>query len=57
MQLIADQFGRKRGQKMRKDVDYKHLQEYFQKYFVIHERSAVKNSFSTNVCYTPDGLC
>ena len=25
---------------------------FFQKYFVVHEQSAVKNSFSTYVCYT-----
>ena len=30
-------------QKMRKDADYKALQEFFQKYFVVHERWAVKN--------------
>ena len=29
---------------------------FFQKYFVGHEESAVKNSFSTYVCYGPDGL-
>ena len=28
----------------------------FQKYFVVHERSAVKNSFRTYVCYAPDVL-
>ena len=28
----------------------------FQKYFVVHEQSAVENSFSTYICYTPDGL-
>ena len=44
--MIIDQLGRKRCQKKSKDVDYKLLQEFFQKYFVVHERSAVKNSFS-----------
>ena len=29
---------------------------FFQKYFVAHEQSAVKNSFSTYLCYAPDGL-
>ena len=43
-------------QKKRKDVDYKLLKEFFQKYFVVHEQSAVENSFSTQVCYGPDGL-
>ena len=28
----------------------------FQTYFVVHEQSAVENSFSTYVCYAPDGL-
>ena len=38
-------------------VDYKLLKELFQKYFVVHEHSAVKNSLSTYVlCYAPDGL-
>ena len=37
-------------------MDYKLLKEFFQKYFVVHERSAVKNSFSTYVCYALDGL-
>ena len=53
---IYDQFGRKRCLKKRKDVDYKLLKKYSQKYFVVHEQSAVKNLFSTYVCYTPDGL-
>ena len=53
---MIDQFGRKRCQKKRRDVDYKFLQEFFQKYFVVHEQSAVENSFSTYVCYAPDGL-
>ena len=39
-----------------KDVDYNFLQEFFQKYFVVHEQSAVKNSPSTYVCYALDGL-
>ena len=33
----------------RKDVSYQLLQEFFQKYFVAQERSAVKNSFSTYI--------
>ena len=37
---IIDQFGRKRCQKKDKDVDYKLLSEFFQKYFVVHKRSA-----------------
>ena len=53
---IIDQFWRERCQKKRKDVDYKLLQEFIQKYFVEHEQSAVENSFSTYVCYAPDGL-
>ena len=56
MAQIIDQFGRKRCQKKREDVDYELLQEFFQNYFVVHEQSAVENSFSTYVCYAPDGL-
>ena len=56
MARIIDQFGRKRCQKKRKDVDYKLLLEFLQKYFVLHEQSAVENLFSTYVCYVPDGL-
>ena len=56
MARIIDQFGRKRCQKKRKDVDYKLLKEFIQKYFVVHEQSTVKNSFGTYVCYAPDGL-
>ena len=37
-------------------MDYKLLQKFFQKYFVVHEQSAVENSLSTYVCYAPDGL-
>ena len=37
-------------------MDYKLQQEFFQNNLVVHERSAVKNWFSTYVCYTPDGL-
>ena len=37
-------------------MDYELLKEFFQKYFVLHEQSAVENSFSTYVCYAPDGL-
>ena len=43
---MINQFVRKRCQKKRKDVEY----------FVVHEQSAVKNSFSTYVCYAPEGL-
>ena len=49
MPRIIDQFGRKRCQKKRKDVKYKILSEFTQKYFVAYERLAVKNSFSTYV--------
>ena len=56
MPQIVDQFGRKRCQKKRKDVDYNLLLEFFQKYFVVHEQLAAKDSFSTYVCYAPDGL-
>ena len=44
---IIDQFRRKMCQKKRKDVSYQLLWEFFQKYFVLHELSAVKNLFST----------
>ena len=44
-----DQFGRKRCQKKRKDVSHQLLWQLLQKYFVVHERSAVKNSFSTYI--------
>ena len=37
-------------------MDYTLLLEFFQKYFVVYEQSAVENSYSTYVCYTPDGL-
>ena len=46
---IIDQFARKRCQKKRKDVGYKLLLEFFQKYFVVHQQSAVENSFSKYV--------
>ena len=39
----------KRCQKKHKDVYYKLSIEFFQKYFAVHERSAVKNSFTTYV--------
>ena len=42
--------------KKRKDVDYNLLEEFFQKYFVVHEQLAVNNSFRKYVCYGPDGL-
>ena len=44
-----DQFGRKRCQKKREDMDYKLLYEFFQKYFAVHDLWAVKNSVSTYV--------
>ena len=44
MPQIIDQFGSKRYQKKRKDVYYKLLSDFFQKYFVIQEQSAVKNT-------------
>ena len=53
---IVDQFGRKRCQKKRKNVNHKLLSQFFQKYFFVHDRLAVKKSVSTYVCYTPDGL-
>ena len=53
---IIDQFGRKRCQKKHKDVCYKLLCEFFQKYFVVHQWSAVKYSFSKYVCYDTGGL-
>ena len=56
MPQIIDQFGHKRCQKKRKDVEYKVLSEFFQKCFVVDEQSAVENSFSTYVCYAVDGL-
>ena len=52
---MIDQFGHKKCKKKREDVDYKLIQEFFQKYFVVHEQSAVENSFSTYICYAPDG--
>ena len=50
---IIDRYGRKRCQKKRKDVNYELLEEFFQKYFGVHEQAAVKNSLSTSVCYAP----
>ena len=32
------------------------FRSFSKKYFVVHEQSAVENSLSTYVCYTPDGL-
>ena len=46
---MFSQFGRKRCQKKRKDVSYQLLYELFQKKIVVHDRLAVKNSFSTYV--------
>ena len=56
MPRIIDKSGRKMCQKKHKDVIYKLLWEFFQKYFVLQQKWAVKNSFSTNVCYAPDDL-
>ena len=39
-----------------KEVDYKFIKDFIQKYFVVYEQSAVKNSLITYVCYDPDGL-
>ena len=41
---IIDQFGCKRCKKKRTDVNYKLLWELFQKCFVLHGQSAVKNN-------------
>ena len=54
--LMIDQFWGKRCQKKHKDGDCNLFYEFFQKCFVVHEQSAVGNSFSTYVCYAPDGL-
>ena len=43
-------------QKKDKDVDYELLVEFFQKDFFVQEQLAVENSFSTYVCYAPDGF-
>ena len=48
-EAFIDQFEGKRCQKKRKYVSYQFLLEFFQKYFIAHERPAVKNSFSTYV--------
>ena len=53
---IIDKFGRKRCQKKRKDVDHTLQKKFIEKYFVVHEQSAIINSFSTYVFYAPDGL-
>ena len=37
-------------------MNYKLLYEFVQKYFVLHEHSAIEISLSTYVCYDPDGL-
>ena len=39
-----------------KDGDYKLLYKFFKNVFFLHEQSAVKKSFSTYVCYAPDGV-
>ena len=53
---ITDQFGRKRCQQKRKDVSYQLLSEFFQKYFVANEWSAIKNMFRTYVCSKIDSF-
>ena len=45
-----DQFWRKRSQMKRKDVSYQLLLDFFQKYFVVHERWDVKDLLSIYVC-------
>ena len=52
--IIIDQFGRKRCQKKRNGLQTSI--RVFQKYFVVHERSAVKNSFSTYVWSKEDSF-
>ena len=47
MPQIIDQYERKRCQKKRKDLSYQLLSDFFQKYFVVQERSGVKNLLST----------
>ena len=49
---MIDQFGRKSSRKKGKHVRYQLLCQYFQKYFVVHERErwAVKDSSSTYIC-------
>ena len=53
MPRMIDQFGRKRCQKKRTDLENKLLQEFFQKYFVVNgqcsQLQAIKNSVSTYV--------
>ena len=47
---MIDQFGCKRYQEKRKDVSYQLFLQVFKKYFFVHERRAVKNSFSIYIC-------
>ena len=49
-----DAKGAKRSVKMWNKHFYKSF--FNQKWFVVHKRSAVKNSFITRVCYALDGL-
>ena len=56
MTRIIELSGRKRCQKKHKDLSYQLLSEFVQKYFVVHELWAGKNSLSTYVCYTLDVL-
>ena len=46
---IISRFGRKMCQKKPKEVSYQLLWEFAQKYFVVHELWAGKNSFSTYI--------
>ena len=50
---VLDPFGSKRCQKKCKDVDYKLLQDFFQKYFVVFGLLAVKNLFSIWYVFYP----
>ena len=50
---MIDQFGRKKCQKKRQDVDYELLRDFFQKYFVVQKQWYhwyVKDTFSTYIC-------
>ena len=40
----------------RRHFPLKTAMRFFQKYFVVHKQAVVENSFSTYVCYAPDGL-
>ena len=47
MPRILDQFGRKKCKKKRKDMSYRLLKQFFQKYFDAHDRWAVILAVST----------